>query len=114
VFLNFVFFTNLAKDSGLRSQAGVSQRSLESFIFSRVFNLSSTCFFSFLSISILTASIFFFVLYLSNLYLDKTKASTSFIVFFSLHENIVKLFPHNLGNFSHKNSRIFCLPVLLK
>ncbi|MDP2395761.1 MAG: hypothetical protein Q8S84_08010 [bacterium] len=78
IFLNFVFFINFAKDSGYKSDDGVSHKSLAKIIFCIVFNLFFTSFSFCLFTRILTISSFLSDLYLSNLYLDKNVASTNF------------------------------------
>jgi hypothetical protein len=67
VFLNFVFFTSFTNFSGVRSFEGVSHKSLDSFMFSKVFNLSFNHFSFFQSSKIYNSSFSFFVLYFSNL-----------------------------------------------
>jgi len=108
-----VSFIILAKDSGYKSEEGVSHKSLDKIIFFIVSNLLLTSFLLSLLISILILSSLKFVLYLLNLYLDKRVVSIRSLKFLSLFDTIVKLKGRE-NNSSHKNSISVLFLLLLK
>jgi len=108
-----VFLTIFVKFSGVKSQAGVSHKSLAKIIFSMVFNLSCINFLVSLVDKINIMSSFFSVLYCPNLYLDNRQEFIISIKLSLLFESNVS-FSGNLGKFSQRNSINVLFQLLLK